>query len=169
MKAKTNKNKTKPKIQKLNHATYITTFTELTLFISSFILLIKYDNAADFIYFKNALIIFAVAMVILIGDLIYHRIIKYYEFTVQGKTITYKQFKFSEEKTLDKHKKYVQYSVDKKNIKDIKRKGLYIVIYGDITKKDMEGREITNSWGVSKVIIPYYINEGKIAKDFKLN
>ena len=60
-------------------------------------------------------------------------------------------------------------SFDKKNIKDIKRKGLYIVIYGDITKKDMEGREITNSWGVSKVIIPYYINEGKIAKDFKLN
>ena len=50
---------------------------------------------------------------------------------MQGKTITYKQFKFSEEKTLDKHKKYVQYSVDKKNIKDIKRKGLYIVIKED--------------------------------------
>lgn len=154
------KNKKQETTQK--HKTYITYVLEIIVFLIALILITKVNIGQDYSLFIPAVIVFLVGAVITSADLIYHKVIKYYTFDIVGKSYVYKKMKCSEEKTIKKYKEYYTYYIDKKNISEIKDYKLFKVVYGKINKRRMWAREVKDSTYVDKIIIPYYISNGKI-------
>lgn len=147
------------KTQNNSHVMYGTSIMEIITSIIAFSFAMAYYNTTENDYITISLIFVLIDIGLLVFDLIYHRIIKYYTINENGKCYTYKKLKYSDDKTIDKNKEYTQYVINKKDVKSIDNKRIFVIIYGNIAKREMKGREIKSSEKIEKIIIPYYIND----------
>ena len=146
------------KTQNNPHIMYGVSIMEIITSVIAFLFAMVYYNTPKNDYITISLIFVLIDIGLFIFDLIYHRIIKYYTIDENGKCYTYKKLKYSDDKTIDKNKKYIQYVINKKNIESVDNKRIFVIVYGNITERQMEGREIKSSKEIKKLIIPYYIN-----------
>lgn len=165
---KTEKNLRKQQIKKQNknlqqHQLYILSIIEIILFLIAILFMNNFQNGVSFKNFIISIISFIIGLIILLLDSIYRKKIKYYTFDIFGKEIVYKKFKTNEYDTYHKNKFYHTYTIKIKDIKKIKNYKLFKIIYSEkIDEKTMQGKEIKFSNTLNKIVIPYYIDKGKL-------
>ena len=135
---------------------------ELIMFLTSFITFQIYAHNNKIAMFYTAIAFLITAFVVIIVNLIIALRVRHYSLEFVGKDIIYKKLNYSETKTKEKHKKYTMYSVNKKDIESVERKGIFYVINGNITQKDLEGIEIKNTQKIEAIKVPYFVAGNKL-------
>lgn len=144
------------------HRTYILSSFEIICFFVTLIFMSDVTFRQKYTMLVPAIIFFIIGCIIFIGDMIYHRIIKYYTFNIVGKTFVYDKLPMREDKVVEKYKKHYTYHIDKRTITQIKDYKLFKIIYGKIHKRTMWGKEVKESTYLTKIVIPYYISNGAL-------
>lgn len=135
---------------------------ELIMFLISFVTFRVYAHNNKIALFYTAIAFLVAAFVVIVANLIIALKIRHYTLEIVGKDIIYKRLNYSEATTKEKHKKYTMYSVNKKDITSVNKQGIFYIINGNITQKDMEGIEIKNTQKIEVLKVPYFIAGNKL-------
>lgn len=139
---------------------------EIVLYTLSLAFIVAFYSNAKEPELYTSLVFLISGTVILLVDLIFCRVYKFYCIKQNKKEYTYKKLRFAEDTTISKNKSYTQYVFNKKET-TVENKKIFFIIKGVIMKNNMIGREIKDFRKIDKLVIPYFLGSCVFPKNEK--